>query len=177
MSDSQRPHGLQPTRLLSPRDFPGKSTGVGCHHLLCLSGYPGPISGQRTNILLWATAQHCPSDIRRGPWANGYDFPRSSVGKESACNAGDTGSIPGLGRSPCKGKWQPTPVFLPGEFYGQRNLAGYSPWDNKELDMTKQLTQHCISYTQFCIFHYFFFWFLNPLFSSDLFFLLCLMYF
>ena len=31
MSDSSRPHGLQPTRLLHPRDFPGKSTGVGCH--------------------------------------------------------------------------------------------------------------------------------------------------
>ena len=30
----QRPHGLQPTRLLHPWDFPGKSTGVGCHHLL-----------------------------------------------------------------------------------------------------------------------------------------------
>ena len=29
-----RPHGLQPTRLLCPRDFPGKSTGVGCHCLL-----------------------------------------------------------------------------------------------------------------------------------------------
>ena len=34
MSDSQRPHGLQPTRLLRPWDFPGKSTGVGCHCLL-----------------------------------------------------------------------------------------------------------------------------------------------
>ena len=34
MSDSQRPHGLQPTRLLCPWDFPGKSTGVGCHCLL-----------------------------------------------------------------------------------------------------------------------------------------------
>ena len=32
--DSQRPHGLQPTRLLRPWDFPGKSTGVGCHCLL-----------------------------------------------------------------------------------------------------------------------------------------------
>ena len=31
MSDPQRPHGLQPTRLLRPWDFPGKSTGVGCH--------------------------------------------------------------------------------------------------------------------------------------------------
>ena len=34
MSDSQRPHGLQPTRLLCLWDFPGKSTGVGCHCLL-----------------------------------------------------------------------------------------------------------------------------------------------
>ena len=33
MSDSVRPHGLQPTRLLHPWDFPGKSTGVGCHCL------------------------------------------------------------------------------------------------------------------------------------------------
>ena len=35
MSDSWWPHGLQPTRLLHPGDFPGKSTGVGCHWLLC----------------------------------------------------------------------------------------------------------------------------------------------
>ena len=34
VSDSSRPHGLQPTRLLRPWDFPGKSTGVGCHRLL-----------------------------------------------------------------------------------------------------------------------------------------------
>ena len=34
VSDSLRPHGLKPTRLLHPWDFPGKSTGVGCHCLL-----------------------------------------------------------------------------------------------------------------------------------------------
>ena len=34
MSDTSRPHGLQPTRLLCPWDFPGKGTGVGCHCLL-----------------------------------------------------------------------------------------------------------------------------------------------
>ena len=34
VSNSSRPHGLQPPRLLCPWDFPGKSTGVGCHHLL-----------------------------------------------------------------------------------------------------------------------------------------------
>ena len=35
LSDSERPHGLQPTRLLCPWNFPGKSTRVGCHGLLC----------------------------------------------------------------------------------------------------------------------------------------------
>ena len=39
VSDFSRPHGLQPTRLLRPWDFPGKSTGVGCHCLLHLSSY------------------------------------------------------------------------------------------------------------------------------------------
>ena len=36
--------------------------------------------------------------------------------------------------------WQPTPVFLPGEFHGQRSLAGYSPWGRKELDTMERLT-------------------------------------
>ena len=38
-------------------------------------------------------------------------------------------------------EWPPTPVFLPGEFYGQRSLAGYSPWGRKESDTTDQLTR------------------------------------
>ena len=37
-------------------------------------------------------------------------------------------------------EWQPTPVFLPGEFHGQRSLAGYSPWGHKESDRTERLT-------------------------------------
>ena len=53
---------------------------------------------------------------------------------------GDLGLIPGSGRSPGVRKWQPTPVFLPGEFYGQRSLAGYSSWSHKESDMTERLT-------------------------------------
>ena len=43
--------------------------------------------------------------------------PDSSVGKESACNAGGPGSIPGLGRSPGEENGYPTPVFWPGEFH------------------------------------------------------------
>ena len=43
-------------------------------------------------------------------------------------------------KTPWRRKWQPTPVFLPGEFHGQSSLAGYNPWDYKELEMTEQLT-------------------------------------
>ena len=49
--------------------------------------------------------------------------------------------VPSLSRDdPLERKWQPTPVFLPGEFHGQRSLVGYSPWGHKELDVTEQLT-------------------------------------
>ena len=65
-----------------------------------------------------------------------WGFPGGSDGKESACNAGDLGSIPRSGRSPGEGTGNPLPVFLPGEFHGQRRLAGYSQWGRKELDMT-----------------------------------------
>ena len=62
-------------------------------------------------------------------------FPGGSVGKESACNVADPGSITGLGRSP--GEKLLTPVFLPGKFHGQRSLVGYSPRGHKESGTTK----------------------------------------
>ena len=52
-------------------------------------------------------------------------FPGDSVGKESACNARDPGLIPGLGRSPGERNGNLLLYFLPGEFHGQRSLAGY----------------------------------------------------
>ena len=52
---------------------------------------------------------------------------------------GNKSSIPGSGRSP-EEEWQLTPVFLPGEFHGQRSLAAYSPWDHKELETTERLS-------------------------------------
>ena len=36
------------------------------------------------------------------------------------------------GKIPWRRKWQPTPVFLPGESHGWKSLVGYSPWDRKE---------------------------------------------
>ena len=47
---------------------------------------------------------------------------------------------PWVGKFPWRKKWQPTLVFLPGESHGLRNLAGYSPWGHRELDMTERLT-------------------------------------
>ena len=42
-----------------------------------------------------------------------------------------------VGKIPWRREWQPTPVFLPGEFRGQRSLVGYSPWGHKESDTTE----------------------------------------
>ena len=55
----------------------------------------------------------------------------------NAGDAGDMGSISGLGR-----KWQPDPVFSPEKSHGQRNPAGYSPWGYKETDMTEWAHMH-----------------------------------
>ena len=55
---------------------------------------------------------------------NFMGFPGSSEGKESACNAEDPGLIPRLGRFPWRRELQLIPVFLPGEFHGQRSLGG-----------------------------------------------------
>ena len=71
------------------------------------------------------------------------NFPGGTSVKNLAANAGDRrqeGWIPGSGRSPREGDWLPTPVFLPGEFQGQKSLVDYSPWGCKESDTTKHLT-------------------------------------
>ena len=51
-------------------------------------------------------------------------FPGVSVSKESSYNTGDAGSIPGWRRSSWRRKWQPTPVFLPGELHGTEEPGG-----------------------------------------------------
>ena len=59
-----------------------------------------------------------------------------SDGKESACNAGDPGLIPGSGKYPGEGTGNPL-QYSHLEKRGQRSLAGYSPWVHKESDMTE----------------------------------------
>ena len=69
-------------------------------------------------------------------------FPCGSAGKESACNVGDLGSIPELGRSPWRRAWQLTLVFLPGASYGHRSLVGYVHWFAKSWTRLKWLSKH-----------------------------------
>ena len=67
-------------------------------------------------------------------------FPGSSAGKEFAYNAGDPGSIPGLGRRSLEGEaGNPLQCSCLENPPGQRSLAGSSSWSCKELDMTEQL--------------------------------------
>ena len=70
-----------------------------------------------------------------------------SDSKEFPCNAGELDLIPGLRRSPGEEKSPSTLVFLPGEFHGQRSLAGYSPQGRKKSDIT-EATQHVRTYTK-----------------------------
>ena len=76
--------------------------------------------------------------VRRGH--TGIGLPGWLSGKESACQAGDTGSIPGSGRSPGGGNGNPLQYSGLKNPHGQRSLVGYRPWDHKELDTTEQLT-------------------------------------
>ena len=63
-----------------------------------------------------------------------------SVGKESACKAGDTGDVSStrVRKIPWRRKWQPSPAFLPEKSHGQRSLAGDSPRGHKESGMTER---------------------------------------
>ena len=63
------------------------------------------------------------------------------VGSVVESNGRNPGSVPGLLRFPWKRAWQPIPVFLPGDFHGQRSLTGYSPWGCKESNTT-EVSEH-----------------------------------
>ena len=138
VSGSSWPYGLGPVRFLSPRDSPGINTGVGCHALL--QGI-FPIQGSSPRLIMSPALQagSLPQDPPGKPlfgvgeavlfnWAS----PVSQMVKNlpamwETC-------IWTLGHEdPSRRGWLPTPVFLPGEFHGQRNLASYILCGHKEL--------------------------------------------
>ena len=78
-----------------------------------------------------------PTSLYKDPY-DSIGLPRWLSGKESTCQCRRHRFNPWVGKIPWRRKWQPTPVFFPGEFQEQRILAGYSPWGRKELDTTKE---------------------------------------
>ena len=70
------------------------------------------------------------------------DYPGNVRGKESSCQCRRPGYNPWVRKIPWRRNCQPTPVFLPEESHGQRNLAGYSPWGHNELDLTERSHAH-----------------------------------
>ena len=105
------------TVLMEPENMPTYACAYAilCPNSLCIIGKLRPPRGRD-----WFRAQFVG---RRG-------FPAGSAIKNSPASAGDAGnagSVPELGRFPWRRKWQPMPVFLPGESHGQKRLAGCSP--------------------------------------------------
>ena len=70
----------------------------------------------------------------------GQDFRSDGKVFTAMWETGVQEDLPWVRKIPWRREELPTPVFLPEEFHEQRNLAGYSPWDHKELYMTKRLT-------------------------------------
>ena len=93
--------------------------------------------------VLWGRTE---SDTTEVTWQLSMDFPGGSDSKESACNVGDVGSIPGLGRSPGGGHGNPLQYPCLENPHGQRSLAAWGPWGCKELGRTKRLStpQHMV---------------------------------
>jgi len=80
-------------------------------------------------------------------------FPGGANSKELACQYRRQkrhGFNLWVGKIPWTRAWQPTPVFLPEEFHGQRSLEGYRPWDHKESRQLKRLDTQ--TYNNVCSF-------------------------
>ena len=78
-----------------------------------------------------------------------WGFPGGTSGKEPTCQYRRPKHRfdPWVRKTRWTRAWQPTAVFLPGEYHGQRTLVDYSPWGCKELDTTEWLTYHCFQFT------------------------------
>ena len=98
----------------------------------------------RTKIpnLLFPVEASVPNFRSMFPMPKGNVWASLIVGKESACNAGDPGSISELGRSLSRGLGNPLQYSCLESLHGQRSLAGYSPWGCKESDTTEQLSKY-----------------------------------
>ena len=91
--------------------------------------------------------QEDPPERDRLPTPVFLGLPGGSAGKESGCNVGDLGLIPGLGRFPGGGHSNPLQYSCLENLQEQRSLVGYSPWGHKQSDTTEQLNNNNKGYT------------------------------
>ena len=154
-----------PTRLRHPWDSPGKNTGVGCHFFLqCMKVKSEVKSLSRVWLFVtsWTAAYQAPLSTGFSRWEYWSGLPLPSpvallpicsrkyywhsmmlwaslvaqIVKNLLAMWERPRFIPWVGKIPWRREWQPIPVFLPGEFHGQKSLAVYSQWGRKEPDMT-----------------------------------------
>ena len=164
VSDSQWSHGLQPTRILCPWNFPGKNSAVGSHSLL--KGI-FPIQGSNPDLPHCRRILYHLSHQGRMPakcsmnanivinnqkyWAQSTF---ASIIWKYTMKMGMCCFIPlsayhnlylfitcrfgpWIRKITWRRKWQPTPVFFTGKFHGQRSPLGYGPWGHRESDATE----------------------------------------
>ena len=145
MSDSVRPHRRQPTRLPRPRDSPGKNAGVGCHLVArTLKRLPTMWEtwvrslGQE-DPLEKEMATHTSTLAWRIPWTEEPGRAVVHGVAKSRTRLSDFLSL--FIFMHWRRKWQPTPVFLPGESQGRGSLVGCRLWGHTESDTTEATQQ------------------------------------
>ena len=100
-------------------------------------------------VVLWQSfgfLQSRQDGTRLPRWHRGKQSPVNSREadsvKQSPCQCKRCGFNPWVGKTPWRRKWQPTPVFLPGESHSQKSLESYSPWGHRpEHGCTRRVTQ------------------------------------
>ena len=140
-----------PDSSVCPCDLPGKNTGVGCHFLL-----HGIFPTQRLSPNQPVCQLLCAglADLMGGVTSDFIGFSNGSSCEEFTCHCRRCKRCrfdPWVGKIPWRRKWQPTPVFLPGESQGQRSLVGYSPWGRTESDMTEHQAHQRYSIPSGCV--------------------------
>ena len=154
ISDSWRPHGIY-----SPWNSPGQNTGVGSQSLLQQIFLTQELNWGFLHcrwILYQLSHEGNPEKVINeiiNSWLPGGKHRRKEFGVDTYTVLSSSSvekNLPAMeetrvaslgGKTPWRGKWLPTPVFLPWKAYGQRSLGGYSPWGHRRVRHDLKTTQ------------------------------------